>query len=181
VLGLVYTHTLLRFIYPSDGAPYLIHWLVVIVNGLAWDVLDPLTGCHQVLVDILVIMGVTVRSSFSGRLTRASSSLSPPLISPGSWLVPGPARMGALAGRPLVGFHHRNSPALGDGDQRQSARLETINNISRKIASTIEVDSDLPVDARGALNADTYFYGPGKESLRLICSDDRSFLAQSSP
>ena len=187
LLGIAYTWLLLRFVYPQiDRYPW-IHWLVVIINGTGLGIFSILLqDSANFLVDILAIIGVTVSAILSRRrLTYYFIFIITAFnIARVVWQVPLSLHEWVhLLGIPLVGFATAETifrlEAVIDSKMK---RLETINSISRKIASTIEVDqviSLVSAAVQEALHADTYYVGLVQgEGLRLdLFYDDGEFFS----
>ncbi len=185
-LGIAYTWLLLRFVYPQiDRFPW-IHWLVVVINGIGLGTFSILLlDSTNFLVDILAIMGITVSAILSGRrLTYYFIFIITAFnIVRVFWLVPPSLHEWVhLLGIPLVGFATTETVyRLGKVIDSKVKRLETINSISRKIASTIEVDQVISLVSAAmqeALHADTYYVGLVQgECLRLdLFYDDGEFF-----
>jgi diguanylate cyclase (GGDEF)-like protein len=186
VLGIAYTWLLLRFVYPHIERFLWIHWLVVILNGIGLGTFSILLqDSTNFLVDILAIMGVTVSAILSGRwLTYGFIFIITAFnIARVVWLVPLSLHEWVhLLGIPLVGFATTETALrLGTAINSKVKRLETINSVSRKIASTIEVDqviSLVSAAVQEALHADTYYVGLVQgDCLRLdLFYDDGEFF-----
>lgn len=187
VLGLAYTWLLLRFVYPQIERFPWIHGLVVIVNGIGLGIFSILLqDSMNFLIDILAIMGVTVSAILSGRwLTYGFIFIIATFdIVRVIWMVPPSLHEWVhLLGIPLVGFATTETILrLGTAINNKMKRLETINSISRKIASTIEVDqviSLVSAAVQEALHADTYYVGLVQgECLRLdLFYDEGEFFS----
>jgi len=187
VLGIVYTLLLLRFVYPQIERFPWIHWLVVVFNGIGLGTFSILLQEPvNFLVDILAIMGVTVSAILSGRwLTYAFIFIITAFnLARVVWLVPLSLHEWVhLLGIPLVGFAITETALrLGAAIDSKVRRLETINSISRKIVSTIEVNqviSLVSAAVQEALHADTYYVGLVQgECLHLdLFYDDGEFFS----
>jgi len=185
-LGIAYTGILIGYIYPKMERHPWLHWVVGVINGVGLGTFSILLQePTNFLVDILAIMGVMVTAILSGRWLTYIFILTITAFNTARlvWLVPPTLHEWVhVLGIPLVGFAITETALrLGEAIDSKVRRLETINSISRKIASTIEVDqvvSLVSASIQDAIHADTYYVGLVQgECLRLdLFYDDGEFF-----
>jgi len=168
VISIVYTLALFGYFYPRLQHLSLFHWSVMIFNALILALLRLiLPASSSGLVYILAIMIVAISAIISGRwITYAFIFI---LAFLGSILPPLPYEAGIIEkwahifSLLVVGTAiNETILRLGNAIHSQMKRLETINQVSRKIASALEVNQVLALVSAAvqeAIQADTYFVG----------------------
>jgi len=162
-----YTWLLYRYLYPLMERYRWLHGSIVILNGLGLGVLSSLLP--EVLgwwTDTLAVMVVFISAILSGRwltylfiflftfvhLWRVDALIPADLH---DWM--------HLLVLPLIGVVVNETVLrLGDAINAKVRRLETINQLSRKLAASLEVErviSLVSATVREAIRADTYYVG----------------------
>jgi len=174
--GIACTWLLYRSLYPQiDRYPWL-HWGIVLFNASALGLLSLfLREAAGLLVDALAIVSIFVTAILSGRwmtylLIVLLTSIH--MANEGALIPSDFPQSIRLLGLPLIGIVINETVLrLGGAVSAKVRRLETLNRLSRKIASTIEVDQVISLvsdTVQEAIPADTYYIGlVHGDSLRL--------------
>ncbi len=167
IVGIIYTLLLFGYFYPRLQHMPLFHWSVMVFNAVILAILRLiLPGVSAGLVYILAVMIVAISAVISGRwLTYAFIFTLSVLgaILPYAPLGSEIERWAHVFSLLVVGTAINETVLrLGNAIQSQVKRLETINQVSRKITSALEIDQVLALVSAAvqeAIRADTYFVG----------------------
>lgn len=186
LLSILYTLALFLFLFPlTDRSPRL-HWAIAVTNAVTITILAASTPFSSPLITT-TLAGVVVAISaiLAGRgptylFILLNATLNTTLVEPvypssaDGWL--------NLLSLPIMFFMLTETILrLGSALSSQMRRLETLNHIARRVASTIEIREVISLVSeaiQGALLADTYYVGIlHGERLRLeLLYDDGEFF-----
>jgi diguanylate cyclase (GGDEF)-like protein len=191
-IGLVYTWLLFQFLYPKIQQYLWPHTVIILVNAIGLGLLGLLLRDNiEFLIDILAITAVTVSAILSGRWLTYFFLLIISGINFIGFVWLSPLQMHEaihVLGFTLVGLViNETIQLLGNAISAKVQRLETINQMSRKIGATIEVDeviSLVSAAVQDAIHADTYYVGLVRDDslhLELFFDDGEFFPGQEIP
>ncbi len=167
LLVMLYTVILFRFLYQLTEKYPVLQWPIAVLNGVGLAImLAALPEIFIVSIDILALILITVSAMLFGRwptytLIAVSSIL-------GGYLVVSRYPLDVLEwshilALPLVGIMvNETMLRLGRSLSAKVWRMEMLNQVSRKIASTIEAEEVMGLvraAVQDAFHADTYYVG----------------------
>jgi diguanylate cyclase (GGDEF)-like protein len=185
-IGLVYVLIQFLVVLPISKRVYWVHWIVAFINGIGTAFLSLLTPFSPSSISgLLVISGVIISSTIVGRWPTylfiavhiiSSYLLENSIISRAGFQWVDYTLL--LAVSALIA---ETILRLGRLINKQMGRLETVNKLAHRMASSIEPNQVVPLinaALQDSLPADTYFFGlvrDDKINLELFYDDGEYF------
>ncbi len=174
---IIYTWVLYRFLYPYSEQHVYVRWLLVVVNGVGILLLaNSLPPSYNLVVAILALILIASSAILLGRWVTHVLNAILFILSPLLFTDVTRAELLSLAlpfSLPLLGIMlNETLYRLGRTVEVKVQRLETINQVARKVAATLDVDQVISLvceAVQDAVHADTYYVGLLRgDCLRLV-------------